>query len=231
MPDLMNGDVDPVRRLRSYIADGGFAQGERLPAERRLTDELGVTRATLRKALDTLERDGLISRHVGRGTFVAEGVPKASNDAMADLGSHLTPFRMMRARMAIEPAIEPTIAREAAVNASGDALMRIRRAIDRAGAATTWMEYEVQDDVFHRTVADASDNLLLLSLFDQLNQVRRAVAWGNVTRQSPRPSRDHSSFSQHEAIAQAIVNRDPAAAYETMRAHLRSVSQRLFGEN
>jgi DNA-binding FadR family transcriptional regulator len=224
MPETMNGAIDPVARLRGYIAEGGFAMGEKLPAERRLTVELGVTRATLRKALDTLERDGLISRHVGRGTFVAAGAPKAANGAMAELGSQLTPFRMMRARMTIEPAI----AREAAVNATGDTLTRMRRAIERAGDATTWTDYEAQDDAFHRTVAEASDNLLLLALFDQLNQVRRAVAWGNVTRQSPRPSRDHSSFAQHEAIAQAIVNRDPTAAYETMRAHLGSVSQRLF---
>ena len=95
----------------------------------------------------------------------------------------------------------------------------------------TWREYEIQDDIFHRTVAEASDNLLLLSLFDQLNGVRRAVAWGNVTRRSAQPSPDHSSFAEHDAIAMAIANRDPVTAYEAMRAHLRSVSQRLFGEN
>lgn len=227
MADLTNSAPDPVTRLRSYIAEGGFAQGEKLPAERHLTDELGVTRSTLRKALDALERDGLISRHVGRGTFVADGAPQAPTDAMTDLGRRLTPFRMMRARLTIEPAI----AREASVNASGDALMRMQRAIQRAHAATTWTEYEAQDDIFHRTVAEASDNLLLLALFDQLNQVRRAVAWGSVARLSVRPSRDHSSFAEHEAITAAIANRDPVAAYETMRVHLRSVSQRLFGEN
>jgi DNA-binding FadR family transcriptional regulator len=146
---------------------------------------------------------------------------------MAELGRQLTPFRMMRARMAIEPAI----AREAAVNASGDTQMRMQRALERSKAAATWHEYEIQDDIFHRTVAEASDNLLLLSLFDQLNGVRRAVAWGNVTRRSPQPSPDHSSFAEHDAIAAAIASRDPVAAYESMRAHLRSVSQRLFGES
>lgn len=219
-------DVDPVARLRSYISEGGFAQGFRLPAERHLTDELGMTRATLRKALDALERDGLIWRHVGKGTFVADTSVQRPSGALVELGRQLTPFRMMRARMAIEPAI----AREAAVNASGDTLMRMRRAIDRSKAALTWAEYEAQDDIFHRTVAEASDNLLLLSLFDQLNEVRRAVTWGSVTRQSVRPPPDHSSFAEHDTIAEAIANRDPVAAYEAMRRHLRSVSQRLFGE-
>ena len=116
---------------------------------------------------------------------------------LAELGRQLTPFRMMRARMAIEPAI----AREAAVNASGDTQMRMQRALERSKAAATWREYEIQDDIFHRTVAEASDNLLLLALFDQLNGVRRAVAWGNVTRRSALPSPDHSSFAEHDAIA------------------------------
>lgn len=227
MSEQLSGDFDPVARLRSYISDGGFTQGVRLPPERHLTDELGMTRATLRKALGALERDGVIWRHVGKGTFIADGSPQAPSNAMAELGRQLTPFRMMRARMAIEPAI----AREAAVNASGDAQMRMQRALERSKAAATWREYEIQDDIFHRTVAEASDNLLLLSLFDQLNGVRRAVTWGNVTRRSALPSPDHSSFAEHDAIAEAIAGRDPVAAYESMRVHLRSVSQRLFGES
>lgn len=227
MSDQVDGVLDPVARLRSYIAEGGFASGVRLPAERHLTDELGMTRTALRKALDALERDGMIWRHVGKGTFVSDDAATPAGDAMVELGRQLTPFRMMRARMAIEPAI----AREAAVNASGEVLTRMRRSLDRSKAATTWAEYEVQDDLFHRTVAEASDNLLLLALFGQLNDVRRAVAWGNVTRQSVRPSPDHSSFAEHDAIADAIAGRDQMAAYETMRKHLRSVSQRLFGES
>jgi DNA-binding FadR family transcriptional regulator len=227
MSDLMADSVDPVARLRRYIADGSFTVGMRLPPERQLTDELAMTRTTLRKALEALERDGVIWRHVGKGTFIAGGSPQAPTSAMVELGRQLTPFRMMRARMAIEPAI----AREAAVNASGDTQIRMRRALDRSKSAATWKEYEVQDDVFHRTIAEASDNLLLLSLFDQLNGVRRAVAWGSVTRQSAQPSPDHSSFAEHEVIADSIARRDPVAAYEAMRKHLLSVSQRLFGES
>ena len=218
---------DPVARLRSFIQNGGYTEGVRLPPERHLTDELGMTRATLRKALDALERDGLIWRHVGKGTFVADGSAQRATGAAVELGRQLTPFRMMRARMAIEPAI----AREAAVNASDEALAKMQRAIDRSKSATTWKDYEIQDDVFHRAVAEASDNMLLLALFDQLNAVRRAVAWGSVTRQSILPSADHSSFVEHDAIATAIASRDPLAAFEAMRAHLRSVSHRLFGES
>jgi DNA-binding FadR family transcriptional regulator len=226
MSEQMTDGLDPVSRLRSYILDGGFTQGVRLPPERDLTDKLGMSRSTLRKALDALERDGVIWRHVGKGTFIADGSPKPPTSAMVELGRQLTPFRMMRARMAIEPAI----AREAAVNASHDTQMRMQRALDRSKMASTWRDYEIQDDIFHRTIAEATDNPLLLSLFDQLNGVRRAVAWGSVMRESARPSPDHSSFAEHDSIAKAIADRNTVAAYEAMRTHLRSVSQRLFGE-
>lgn len=227
MDDRSDFAPDPASRLRNYILDRELASGSRLPPERQLTEELGLSRATVRKALDVLEREGLIWRHVGKGTFVAEAsVPKASVTAAVELGRQLTPFRMMRARLAIEPAI----AREAAVNASGETLARMRRAIERAKAATTWHEYEIQDDNFHRAVAEASDNLLLIALFDQLNEVRRAVAWGNVSRATAQPSANHSSFAEHDAIADAISRRDPAEAYEAMRRHLGSVARRLFGE-
>jgi DNA-binding FadR family transcriptional regulator len=232
MQDQTSELRDPVTRLRGLIEDGDYADGGKLPPERHLSDQLGVSRATLRKALDALERDGLIWRHVGKGTFVASGIPSRpvqtgpTASPMVELGRQLTPIRMMRARIAIEPAI----AKEAAVNASGEALQRMRLAIDRSKDATTWKEYEVQDDLFHRSVAEASDNILLLTLFDQLNDVRRAVAWGSVTRETARPSPDHSSFREHDAIAVAISDRDPGAAYEAMRKHLGSVARRLFGE-
>lgn len=217
-----------LAELRNFISESGLKPGERLPAERELTAELGVTRSTLRKALDALEREGTIWRHVGKGTFVAATAYDLDQMTRSpvELGKQLTPFRMMRARLAIEPAI----AREAAVNASGDVIARLHATMDRMRAASNWKQYENQDDMFHREVAEASDNLLLLSIFDQLNMVRRAVAWGAVKRQSVSPPEDHASFKEHEDIILAITNRDTAAAYEAMRRHLRSVAERLFAD-
>lgn len=225
-------ETEIVAQLRDFILKRGIGAGSRLPAERELMTELGVTRTVLRKALDTLEREGSIWRHVGKGTFVSaanSNSDEAYEDAFAAsvrLGSQLTPFRMMRARLTIEPAI----AKEAAVNASGEAITRMHLALERSHSASNWELYERQDDLFHRAIAEASDNLLLLNLFDQLNSVRRAVAWGNVVRQNSKPTTNHASFRQHEEIAKAIADRRPAEAYTAMRNHLHSVSERLFEE-
>ena len=219
-----NGE-DAVSALRAFIAAGEYGPGDRLPPERELIGNLAMSRGTLRKALDALERDGMIWRHVGKGTFVGSRWQPTAEEGLASLSKQLTPVRTMRARLCIEPAI----AREAAINASAAAVGRIHVAKDRAAAASSWTDYEAQDDLFHRAVAEAADNILLLTLFDQLNQVRRAVATVNVVRGSVRPPQDHSSFAEHEEIAAAIEARDPVGAESWMRRHIGSVSSRLFG--
>lgn len=222
-PDMPKRD-NLVEAVRSFISDGAYSPGDRLPPERELMQSLGLGRSALRRALDALEREGAIWRHVGKGTFVSGRTDGAGG--FAAISHQLTPVRMMRARLCIEPAI----AREAAINASAEAASRIGKARDRAASAENWADYEAQDDLFHRAIADASDNILLVSLFDQLNRVRRAVAWDTVVRHSARPPADHSSFAEHDAIAAAIEARDPAGAHEAMRRHIGSVSARLFGE-
>lgn len=218
--------AEALDALTGFIRDGGYKPGDRLPPERELIVSLGISRNTLRRALEALERDGAIWRHVGKGTFVAAHGGEAGGGSLADLSQQVTPVQLMRARLALEPAIT----REAAINASGEAVARLKISKARAAAASTWDEYEAQDDHFHRAVAEASGNVLLLALFDQLNQVRRAVAWNTVVRTTARPAQDHSSFAEHDAILAAIEARDPAAAHAAMRTHLGSVSARLFEE-
>lgn len=220
------GRESAIAALKAFIAAGSYRPGDRLPSERDLIGSLGMSRSILRKALDAMEREGAIWRHVGKGTFVAAHGGQAGAGSLAELSQQVTPVQLMRARLSIEPAI----AREAALNASDEAVIRLKVARDRCVEASCWDGYEAQDDAFHRTVAEAADNVLLLSLFDQLNQVRRAVAWKTVIRYSDRPARDHSSFAEHDKITTAVEARDPAAAHAAMRDHLGSVSARLFGE-
>lgn len=216
-----------VTALRAFIANGGYEPGDRLPAEREMIGTLGMRRSTLRKALTVLEREGAIWRHVGKGTFVAGQTDNDELGIMAVLSQQMTPLRMIQARL----CIEPSLAREAANNASRDAITRINRFKNAARAASNWVDYETQDDLFHRAVAESSDNMLLVLLFDQLNHVRRAVAGNSVVRKTQRPPKEHTSFAEHDAITAAIEARDPGAAQTAMRRHIGAVSDRLFGQD
>ena len=217
---------DALTILTGFIKDGGYSPGDRLPPERELIVSLDMSRNSLRRALESLERDGVIWRHVGKGTFVAARGGNTGSETLGELSKQVTPAQLMRSRLALEPAI----AREAAINASDEAVTRLGVLRDRAVGAVDWDEYEAQDDLLHRAVAEATGNPLLLLLFDQLNQVRRAVAWNTVVRSSVCPARDHTSFSEHDEIIAAIEARDPMTAQAAMRKHLSSVSARLFGE-
>lgn len=223
MPDERQNDL---MRLRAFIDEGGFAPGDRLPAERLLCESLDLKRNNLRRALDALEHEGKIWRHVGRGTFLSQPEEEVSSDWVANISRELTPVKMMRARMSIEPAI----AREAAINASKEAVERIMAAVKGGEEAVDWAGYEAFDDELHRAIAAATDNPLLIGLYDQLNAVQRKVAWTNVVRETIRPPRSHTSFKEHKDIAQAIAAHDNAGAHQAMRTHIGSVSARLFGE-
>lgn len=225
-PDILDRE-NAVMALKAFIVAGGYNPGDRLPPERELIGSLGMSRTLLRKALDALEHDGAIWRHVGKGTFIAAQGGGATVGRLSDLSKQVTPVNMMRARLSLEPAIT----REAAINASEDAVSRIKIRRDRCEAAESWDDYEAQDDLFHRAIAEATGNVLLLSLFDHLNEVRRAVAWKSVVRSRPRPPRDHSSFTEHNRIIAAIEAREPTTAHAEMRTHLKSVSARLFEDD
>jgi len=88
-----SGELKPgystVEKLKSLIASENFAPGTRLPSERDLTNRFKITRANLRKAFDILEREGVIWRHVGKGTFIAEPHSEKSILNISELGAFI----------------------------------------------------------------------------------------------------------------------------------------------
>lgn len=212
-----------VTQLRAYLAQAELPEDGRLPPERDLSAALGVTRTELRKALGTLEAEGQIWRHVGKGTFMGTR-PVDSLSDIAALSKRTNPAELMRARL----IIEPEIARAAALTATPMHLAELRLCQTRTREAATWRQYENWDNRLHRTIAEATQNTPLLGLFDMLNALRRAVTWGRLRSTPVRPKPDHHSFAEHEAIIAAIENRDMNGAAMAMRTHLKSVEHNLL---
>jgi DNA-binding FadR family transcriptional regulator len=209
-------------RIRRFISNGGFGHNARLPPERSLSQEFSVSRSELRKALAALEADGLIWRHVGRGTFIGSR-PVHNLDDVAFLGQLANPAQVLDARV----AIEPELARLAALHAVKADCEAIRTCAQRGRTAGDWRSYEAWDNNIHHAVAKATHNKLLIFLFDTLNVVRRSIVWGQP-RTTEGPPASHPSFDEHDAIADAIEAHDPAAAAARMRDHLRSVRDRVL---
>jgi DNA-binding FadR family transcriptional regulator len=212
-----------VTQLRAYLAQADLPEDGRLPPERDLSAELGVTRTELRKALETLETEGQIWRHVGKGTFLGSR-PTDSLSDIATLSKRTNPAELMRARL----IIETEIARAAALTATPMHLAELKMCQTRAREAATWRQYENWDTRLHRTIAEATQNTPLLGLFDMLNALRRAVTWGRLRSTPVKPEHDHHSFAEHEVIIKAIEDRDMSGAAAAMRTHLQSVEHYLL---
>lgn len=209
--------------MRQMIEEGDYPLNSRLPPERDLCERLGVTRNALRRALSTLESEGQIWRHVGKGTFVGTP-PSGSLDELSQVTSRTNPAEVMQARQ----MIEPELARLAALNASAANIEEMRHCIRRTKAARNWRTYEMWDNRLHRAIAKAGDNGCMLAVFDMLNGIRRAVTWGRLRAYELTPDLDHHSFTEHDALVDAIEDRDTELAATLMRDHLREVRRDLM---
>ena len=212
-----------LARLRTYLAQIEMPLDSRLPPERDLAETLGVTRAALRKALATLESENQIWRHVGKGTFIGSRPIETMADVAA-ITRRTNPAEVMRTRL----VLEPEVARMAALNATSAHIAEMHLCMQRTRAAQTWRQYEAWDNRLHRVIAEATQNSLLLALLDTLNAVRRAVVWGRLRVDKVKPSSNHHSFEDHEAIVAAIEDRDLDRAAAAMRAHLENVERNLL---
>jgi DNA-binding FadR family transcriptional regulator len=212
-----------LTQLRAFLAQKALAPSTRLPPERELSELLGVSRGDLRKALSVMEKHGELWRHVGKGTFIGAR-PVAEMSSIAEIAALTNPGEVMRARL----AIEPELAREAALHATAGDIAEMKLCVSSARVAETWRQYENWDNRLHRAVAVAAHNALLLAVFDTVNAVRRTVVWGRLRDDSPYPPSDHHSFAEHAAIIEAIEDRNLAQAAGRMRSHLRSVESHLI---
>jgi DNA-binding FadR family transcriptional regulator len=208
--------LDPLTRLRAYVGGQNLALNDRLPPERELCGKLGLTRAALRKAMSVLESEGQVWRQVGRGTFIGAR-PVLNLAEVKYLTSISSRSQIVDARL----AIEPELARLAALHAVATDFSELALCHRRCREARTWRVFEAWDSRFHYAIAAATKNKLLMTLFETLNAVRRSMVWQTV-----RSNQGDTTFIEHEAINDAIARRDPQMAADAMRTHLMSVRSR-----
>jgi Transcriptional regulators len=140
----------PVEQsLRSLVLEGAQAgslgPGSKLPTERALVEQLSAPRSAIRRALEVLERDGLVVRHVGRGTFLTDAATRLADGAPADT----SPAEIMQVRLLLEPQVATLAARVATV---AD-LDRISSCLDAGGASEDFERFEAWDAKLHRAIA------------------------------------------------------------------------------
>jgi DNA-binding FadR family transcriptional regulator len=214
---------ETLRALRRALAEGVFPPDTKLPPERDLAARLRVGRGTLRKAFDALEREGLIRRRVGHGTFVQK--QHAGYDAGLVLDAPPTPANVMETRLLIEPSIAAT----AAIRATAETIAALV-AIAEAPGDDDWREWERRDNAFHTALAGATGNPLLVGFLETLHQMRRGDDWSRLRRLSHNSEIQTGNIEHHKAIVAAIKDRDADGAARAMRRHLEAVQARMMAQ-
>lgn len=205
----------------------GLGPGSRLPTERQLAADLGITRTGVRRALAALEADGRISREVGRGTFLrgapaaAGAEPLVSQPAPTDFA----PADVMTIRRLLEPQAMPLVAIWATARDFGE----MERCLAGGDAAATFEEFETWDLALHRCIIGAAHSPLLAALYGLVESARHGQVWGDLKRRSTSSQRRNVYQEDHRAVVAALRARDSDAAVEAMRVHLSRVAEHLLG--
>jgi GntR family transcriptional regulator, uxu operon transcriptional repressor len=223
----------------------GLGPGSRLPTERQLAVDLGVTRSGVRLALAALEADGLISREVGRGTFFSDtafrNTAGQAFDALretpgevagkaaaypAPAAMDFAPADVMTIRRLLEPQALPLVV----MWATARDFAEMERCVAGGDQAVNYEEFETWDLALHRAIMAAAHSPLLAALYSVVESARHGQVWGDLKRRSASSQRRAVYQEDHRAIVTALRARDADAAIESMRTHLARVAGHLLGE-
>lgn len=216
-----------VEQVRDNIESGAVKPGERLPAEHELCDQFGVSRTVVREATRRLQSLGLVEVRRGHGVFVGDrdsvrGTLRVIRSALAISLADMQKFNDLRM------AIESHTARQAALKATAADVAQLQTLCDRLVAGIEKGEgfeaIQEMDIAFHLQVATIAGN-------DLISQILLLVR-DMMKTSMERTSRANSLLAEetrhwHQAIVDAIRDRDAARAEQAVRDHMEAVQQRL----
>jgi len=217
--------LQTAAQLRTVIANLQIDAGGRLPSERELAQQLGVSRPTLREALIVLEIQDEVEIRIGSGIYVKNSAARMLPGIAEDSPKDVNQMRYF---------LESAVAADAARFMSANLRKQLRKSLTDMQAAmtqndsTTNVRMADADRLFHTTLAQSTDNQLVMqtitSLFDQ--------RYRPIARSMHRHFDDHQAWlaamQEHEHICQAIEDRDPLQAQAAMQRHLTRAHQRLM---
>jgi GntR family transcriptional repressor for pyruvate dehydrogenase complex len=206
-----------ISQVRQLIHSGQLVAGARLPSERDLCTQFGVSRVTVREALRVLEASGLVEIRVGAqgGTFVKTPTGEHVREGITDLLalSALSPIEVTEARQLIDLGIMPLVCERATAEDVAD----LFALCEEAEKAFNRDEYSVELSTrFHTRLAQATHNGAIFMLVESF---RESVLM-SLERAHQRAPMGSEGLSEHRALVEAVRDRDPERAQKIMVTHL-----------
>ncbi len=210
-------------QIRTLIRSGEFPAGARLPPERDLAKQLGVSRPSVREALIALEVEGLVEVRIGSGIYV-----QAPNHHRAANGAHEAaagPFELLRARYVIEgecAALAAKSAKKAQIQAIAEALEVMQNELEGGDDQPLGGDRD-----FHMRIAEATGNGALVAVVKMLWDERTGPLYKQLEHHYDSPALWGNAMAEHRAIYKAIAAKDSTAARAAMQRHLNQAYKRF----
>lgn len=215
---------EPVEanKLLAFIAQNELAEGDKLPPERELASELGISRRALRHLLTRMELDGQLWRGRRNGTFLGRRtVGPVSVDQRIIRGS---PATVLETRLVVEPAMTAI----AAVKASEADLANIETCMRRTAEVKNDEDWIKWDGAFHLAIAKATRNDVLVGLVTAFNEARSSGDWQALRLSTITPEKRRRTIAHHRTICDMLRKRSADDASRAMRDHLLNTQRNLF---
>ncbi len=209
-----------ARKLLEDFSDGTYRPGDRLPAERELSQTYKVSRPTVREAIIALEVQGIVEVRVGSGAYLRK-LPNA--DIESDFG--VSAFELTEARL----LLEAETAALAASQITDEEIARLEQLLGEIARENEVNEgAENADREFHLTIARATRNAALVQMVESLWALRAQSPESALLHAKARTANVKPVVDEHTAILDALRARKPSAARKAMRAHLSAVMDSLL---
>ncbi|MCI0714368.1 MAG: FadR family transcriptional regulator [Chloroflexi bacterium] len=209
-----------ISQIEANIEDGTLNPGDKLPPERELGEQFGVSRTVVREAVKALRQKGLVRIYPGKGTFITDNTSQVMRDSiglMVKIDQDKGLANLMQVRAMLEPEIAALAARMAAPEDLAEmeqAIAAMDEALDNAD------QYVEADQHFHDSLARATQNELILRLINPIVELLREQRIRIFEAGTGGPQRGQQ---HHKRIYSAVANGDSDAARQAMIDHLEQV--------
>ncbi|MDQ0221190.1 FadR family transcriptional regulator [Peribacillus cavernae] len=219
--------VKIAEQINNAIQNKKFKAGDRLPAEREISSQLGVSRTSVREALAVLEMMDIIEIKIGDGSYIKKYAPdfqfeikKIKNNSAFELIEVRIHIESIITKLAIERASEKDILEIEYTNQHLKTIIHDDEKID---------EFFTYGVMFHKKLAKATHNDILIQIVNSLFEQNDHPLWQHLNKKAIKSyeARSHQ-LKEHEAIVTSIKNKDYKVAEELMTHHLEHLTAMLY---
>jgi GntR family transcriptional repressor for pyruvate dehydrogenase complex len=223
-----------AEQILEKIKSGEYPSGSRLPAERLIAEQIGVSRPSVREAISALHIVGIIERHPGDGNYVSSDlvIDDLSLQVTRILEESDSPYEILQARKVIETGSIRLAIKEAR-DQDIDRITSIWEEKYIIGLAGDYRAYTRLGKKLHLAIAEATQNSIIISVVDRLLNITGQPLWQNMRRLYY--EKDHTRIDQmleiHDRIVRAIQQRNSHEAILALEADFDTVIEQLYTMN